>query len=194
MKKLLFAIAMICSVLSVSAQRAGDATAWNDSKAVESDFNHSGFILNPTIGVMTGDVETGFGIGVDLGYRWHISSGFNWDIITAGISTNSAEFSDNLNVRLLSGFRYNSPAIFGDKGLYANLGLGYQLMTSDTDLGGFAYEVGVGINLTRIVSLGLVWEGNTASTSYSYKSGRNWYEEDVNYHWGMFGVRLGLNF
>lgn len=185
MKKLLIAIAMICSVISVSAQRAGDATTWND-KLDEGDFNHSGFFLNPTIGVTAGDVETGFGVGVGLGYRWHIASGFNWDIVKAEAMTDVSNFTDALAVRFMSGIRYNSPVLFSDKGLYADFGIGYQFMTSDTDNSGVAYEIGVGLNLTRTVSLGLVWEGNSSSyESYGY---------DFDAHWGMFGVRLGLNF
>jgi len=193
MKKLLIAIAMICSVMSVSAQRAGDATSWNDKSVVEGDFNHSGFFLNPTIGVTAGDVDTGFGVGLGLGYRWHIGSGFNWDIVKADAITDVSNFTDALTVRFQTGVRYNSPVLFSDKGLYADFGIGYQFNTNDTDMSGVAYEIGIGLNMTRTISLGLVWEGNSSSYEY-YVPGRYGGTYDVDSHWGMFGVRLGLNF
>ncbi|MDE6453095.1 MAG: hypothetical protein K2L27_02705 [Muribaculaceae bacterium] len=182
MKKILIAFVMLFGAFAANAQRAGEATMWSD----DSDFNHSGFFFNPTVGVMTGDCDTGFGLDLTAGYRWHISSGFNWDILKVGMNTDVANFGEMLSLRFLSGFRYNSPALFADKGLYVDFGLGYQVFTDETDLSGFAYEVGAGVNLTRLISLGLVWEGNTSSVDTYYGS--------YNLSWGTFGVRLGLNF
>lgn len=191
MKKLFVAFALICSAFAVSAQRAGDATAWNDKQADDSEFNHSGIFLNPGIGVVTGDCDTGFGFSFNMGYRWHIASGFSWDIVKVGINTDVINFTDMLDARFMSGFRYNTPVLFSDKGLYVDFAVGYQFMTRDTALGGVAYEVGAGFNLTRTVSLGLVWEGSSVSDEF-YTPYYGW--SDVKYSWGMFGVRLGLNF
>lgn len=182
MKKFLLGLALMASVFTVTAQRAGEASF----SASDNDFNHSGFVINTGVGVMAGDCETGLGYSVDLGYRWHIYNGFCWDIIKVGAQTDLLHFTDMLDVRFLSGFRYNSAPLFSDKGLYANFALGYQFMTEDTDLGGLAYEVGVGFNLTRTTSIGLVWEGSNAKV--------DGYWADYTFNWGMFGIRLGLNF
>lgn len=186
MKKILTTLMLLCCILVANAQRAGEASIWNDN----SDINHSGFFLNPTIGVMTGDVDTDFGIDITVGYRWHIASGFSWDILKIGANTGVSNFSDLMTLRFLSGIRYNSPEIIGDKSLYADFSLGYCLLTDDTDLNGFAYEVGAGINLTKSISVGIVWEGN--NPKYSWEDAYYKYTEKFSY--GTFGVRLGLNF
>ncbi|MDE6160299.1 MAG: porin family protein, partial [Muribaculaceae bacterium] len=173
---------MIFSVLAVNAQRAGEATVWSN----DNDINHSGFFLNPTIGVEAGDVSTDFGIDVTLGYRWHIANGFNWDILKIGANTGVSNFAELMTLRFLTGIRYNSAPVIGDKSLYADFGMGYGLMTDDTDFGGFVYEIGVGVNLTRKISLGLVWEGNCMKYSDDY-----W---EYSAHYGLFGLRLGVNF
>ncbi|MDE6540699.1 MAG: hypothetical protein K2L74_01665 [Muribaculaceae bacterium] len=183
MKKILIAFVMLFGAFAANAQRASEATIWNE----DYDFNHSGFFLNPTIGVMTGDRFNGFGFDITAGYRWHAGSGFNWDILKVGMNTETSYFGEMFSLRFLSGFRYNSPALFAGKGLYVDFGLGYQVSTYEGDLSGFAYEVGAGVNLTRLISLGLVWEGNNTSGDV--------YEGSTRVDgWGLFGVRLGLNF
>ncbi len=182
MKKLLTVIAALCCILGASAQRAGEATIWNDN----SEYNHSGFFINPTLGVITGDVDTDFGIDLTLGYRWNFAGGLSWDILKVGANTGVSNFSDLMTLRFLSGIRYNSPEVIGDKSLYADFSLGYCLLTEDTDFSGFAYEVGAGVNLSPSVSLGIVWEGNNPR-----------YEDDFyiyKFSYGTFGLRLGLSF
>ncbi len=186
MKKFLTLIISLCCAFGIYAQRAGEASVWNN----DSEVNHSGFFLNPTIGVMTGDVDTDFGIDLTVGYRLNLVDGLSWDILKVGANTGVSNFSDLMTLRFLSGFRYNSPEIVADKSLYADFSLGYCLMTEDTDLHGFAYEVGAGVNLTSNLSLGIVWEGN--NPRYSYEDGR--YEYTFKYSFGTIGLRLGLNF
>ncbi len=186
MKKILTTLLLFCCILTLNAQRAGEASIWNDN----SDINHSGFFLNPTLGVMVGDVDTDFGIDITVGYRWHIASGFSWDILKIGANTGVSNFADLMTLRFLSGIRYNSPEIIADKSLYADFSLGYCLLTDDTECNGFAYEIGAGINLTRTFSLGIVWEGN--NPKYSWED--SYYKYTTKFNYGTFGVRLGLNF
>ncbi|GFI06904.1 hypothetical protein IMSAGC006_01652 [Muribaculaceae bacterium] len=75
------------------------------------------------------------------------------------------------------------------KALYANFDLGYDYATG-VEGGGFAYEIGAGFVLNKHVSLGLVWEGNSAKWEDSYYG--DWYE--FTSKWGMFGVKFGVQF
>ncbi|MDE7472492.1 MAG: hypothetical protein K2M68_02790 [Muribaculaceae bacterium] len=186
MKKFLLVFALLAGALSVSAQRAGEFSMWSNEN---SDINHSGFFLNPAIGLVTGDCEDDFGVSLQLGYRWHIASGFNWDIVKVGANTGVSNFTEMLDLRFLSGFRYNSHEILAGHSMYADVAFGYNFLT-DVSEGGFAYEVGVGVNLTRTLSLGLVWEGSNVSYD-DWFYGR--YTE-VSAKWGTLGVRLGINF
>ncbi len=183
MRKLLIIMAVMASAIPASAQRASDSDMrWANS----SDINHSGFVTDITAGVLTGDLDTDFALGVKLGYRWNIYDGLSWDVVSIGASTGVSNFVEAMNLRFLTGFRYNTPVDLIGKSLYANFGLGYCLSTDDTEWGGFAYEVGAGVNLTRKVSLGIVWEGSTWSAEDDY-----W---KYTGKFGVIGLRLGLNF
>lgn len=184
MRKLLIMLTLVASyAISVNAQRASDSDlSWKYDNGV----NHSGFVTDITAGVLTGDMDTDFALGVKLGYRWHIYNGLNWDIVSVGASTGVSNFAEAMNLRFLTGFRYNTPVDLIGKSLYVNFGLGYCLSTDDTDWGGFAYEVGAGVNLNRLISLGIVWEGSNWSASYD-----GW---DFSAKFGIIGVKLGLNF
>lgn len=186
MKKFLVVFTLLLGAVSMSAQRAGEVSMWSNET---SEINHSGMFVNPAIGLQTGDCDDDFAVSLQLGYRWHIASGFNWNIFEAGANTGVSNFTDMLDLRFLSGFRYNSPEIVAGRSLYVDVAFGYNYLTKIKE-GGFAYEVGAGVNLNRLVSLGLVWEGSTASYSVGY--GR--YSADVDAKWGTVGIRLGLNF
>jgi len=185
MRKLFIIMAVIASALTVSAQRASDSDMrWANS----SDINHSGFVTDITAGVLTGDLDTDFALGVKLGYRWNIYDGLSWDIVSIGASTGVSNFAEAMNLRFLSGFRYNTPVDLIGKSLYVNFGLGYCLSTDETDFGGFAYEVGAGVNFTRTLSFGIVWEGS----NWSYESEYDYWK--ISGKFGTIGLRLGLNF
>lgn len=181
MKKLLLVLALVfATATSAMAQRAGEATVWAD----DNDINHSGFYLNPYLGAMAGDVSTSFGFGAEIGYRYHFGYGINWDILTLGWNSCSDSFEELSSIRLMTGVRYNTPQILAGKSMYINFNLGYQFNTYDGDLNGFTYGVGLGVNLSRLVSLGIAWEGNTKHEDY-------W---DSNLNWGIVGLKLGINF
>lgn len=179
MRKILTLIAALCCFVSVNA---AEAPFWDD----DADIDHSGLFANPTIGLMTGDVDNDLGIDLTIGYRWNFTEGFSWDIVKVGANTGVSNFTENMTLRFLSGLRYNSPEIIWDKSLYADVALGYCVLTDVTDLNGFAYEIGGGFNLTPHISLGLVWEGNCPTFDF--------YGDTYKVNYGTIGLRLGLNF
>lgn len=187
MKKFLTVFAILCGFMSANAQRAAEASIWES----DDNINHSGIFVNPSLGVVLGNADTDFGVDLTLGYRWHIGNGFNWDVAKIGAFTGVSDFSDLMSIRILSGFRYNSAPILGDKSMYVDFSVGYSFRTTETSIGGFAYEIGVGANLSRTISLGLVWEDNRHSADVYIPY---WGEGTLKYHYGLLGLRLGLNF
>lgn len=175
MKKIFVILALIFSVLTAKVQAV---SIWNQGSGI----NHSGAFINPAVGLQCGDVDDDFGIAVNVGYRWHLGSGFNWDVVSFGINTGVSNFSEMLDMRFLTGLRYNTPQIFAGKSLYLNCGFGYHFLTDNTDINGFAWEVGGGVNINRGLSLGLIYEGSKYSK-------HGWGAK-----WGIVGLRLGLNF
>jgi hypothetical protein len=189
MKKLFAILAVVLSVATASAQRASDMGVFSGNDL--EDWNHSAAFIETHLGAVVGDVaDTGFGWGFGIGYRWHISSGFCWDVAKLAANTDVTNFTDMLDVRVLSGFRYNSPRFVAGKSLYLNAAFGYHIMTQDSDYKGFAYEVGTGVNLTRHLSLGLTWDAS--SYKYEYYYGRKEYSGTTN--WGTVGLKLGVQF
>lgn len=178
MKKMLLALAMLLGIASAQAQRASEASVWNEDNGI----NHSGLFVNPYLGAMTGDVDTMFGFGVELGYRYHFGSGFNWDILTVGWNSGIKDGGDDVErmsaVRIMTGARYNSAPVLAGKSLYGNFNLGYSVSTNESYMNGFTYSVGAGVNLSRLVSLGISWDGTTRDS----------------FNWGIVGLKLGLNF
>lgn len=171
MRKILIFLFTLIIASSVSAQRASDS----DLNWYESDINHSGVFTDASAGIFTGGTD--FGLSLKLGYRLNIYDGLSWDTISVGSGSGISEFMDYLTLRLLTGFRYNTNEDLIGKSLYANVGLGYCMAIDDTEIEGnsFAFEIGAGINLSRLISVGIVWEGST-------------------FDWGIAGIKLGLNF
>lgn len=157
-----------------------------NSSTRTSDFeNHSGMFVEPAIGIMTGDCDTDFGLSLGFGYRWHIVNGFCWDVLKIAANTGASHMEDMFDARFLTGIRYNTDAIIPGRSLYANLAMGWNITPFHPEWTGFAYEIGVGINLTKHVAVGLVWEGNCLNY------------EDPGYdsaHNGLLGIKLGYQF
>jgi opacity protein-like surface antigen len=104
-------------------------------------------------------VELGLGgtgdMTVDLGVKWMMN--FNeyiaWDVLTvrAGADVENS-FVESIVGELMSGPRFTTPE-FGDMSVYLNGRAGYA-HHFDSSEGGFAYEIGAGINVTPHISLG----------------------------------------
>ncbi len=182
MKKLL--IAAICGVLSLGASaqiiRSTSSerivTVKESPKPVNESWNHSGFFFNTGIGIMNDYWdETVAGWEFGLGYRWHISSGFSWEVIKLGFST-GLDYFEGISARFTTGFRYDTPRIeaLGKRPIYASVGLGANVL-ADEGIGGLAYEIGAGMKITRGFSVGLFWQGATLTDYYNTS--------------GMFGIK-----
>ena len=191
MKKFIISSLLSLLVLPVMAQRASDAdvSSWGDN-----DWSHSGFFGEVVLGGQVGDVDGDFGVGFNLGYRWHIWNGLCWDVLNAGLNAGVSHFTETLDARFLSGIRYNTPQFVAGKSLYINCAFGYHFLTDETDIDGFAYEIGAGVNLNPHLSLGITWEANNSSEEYSYQVGRYWYTDKVDYNWGIIGLKLAYQF
>ena len=186
MKKLFSILAALAVAVSVtaSAQRAGEFNLSNNE-----DWSHSGVFSELGVGVTLGDLDADLGLSLGLGYRYHINNGFCWDIakVTYYVPCVTTAFAESSSMRFISAIRYNSAPLLGDMPLYATFGVGYQLNVDDTDRWkGFAYEIGLGVNMSRSCSLGLVWEGNVAHYDTYYGS------ENANF--GILGAKLGVQF
>lgn len=184
MKKLIFATLLSLFAIPSFAQRASDAdvSSWGGDES----WNHSGAFTELVLGGVVGDMDGDFGVGVNLGYRLHIWNGICWDVLKVGINGGVSHLSDTLDMRFISGLRYNTPAVVGGKSLYLNCAFGYHFLTDNTDLDGFAYEVGAGVNLNPNFSMGITWEASQAETDGYYS--------DYDYNWGIIGLKLAYQF
>jgi hypothetical protein len=178
MRKIFLLFAIVCGIVSASAQRASYMSTVDEN---QYEWNRSSLFAETSLGAYVGDCRTGLGWGVEAGYRWHVKNGICWDILKAGINTNLIHFSDMISVTILTGIRYNTPVLFKGKSFYANVDFGYHIFTHDNDDSGFAYEFGLGTNINKYLSLGLCWEGLNACDYYSI-------------NWGNIGIKLGVQF
>lgn len=185
MKKFLLLLAVaVAGVSTVMAQRAGELNVWQGD---QNDWNHSGVFADGGLGLFCGDTDTNFGIEVNVGYRWHLYEGLCWDVVKGGIQLYCSDIiADASTARFLSGLHYNSPRFIADKSLYISTAFGYQFMWGDTEMGGLAYEVGAGINLTPNFSAGINWSGNNTKYDYYLFSGTS--------KWGLLSLRFSYQF
>lgn len=138
---------LLLMVLGCTMAKAQDWSFGGDS--YETKRNNFGIELG--VGG-TGDVT------VDLGFKWqtNLHENFAWDVVTvkalADVENNLAE---SCTGQILTGFRLISPE-FSSLSLYANARGGYAHNFDASD-GGFAFELGVGINVTHSIYLGYAY-------------------------------------
>lgn len=173
------------SLLSVSALMAGAHNAGSNC----SDQAHSGMFADISAGAETGDFGDDFALALKVGYRLNLYEGLSWNIASMGAGM-GVSYPDDINMRFMSGFRYNLPFCFNNRSVYVNADFGYCFSTSDTAFGGFAYEVGAGVNFSRLISLGIVWEGSV----WNYHEETYLYELSAKCKFGTIGLKLGFNF
>lgn len=172
MKRIFIIITILLCGLSVKGQKIDKST-------------RNGIFADISAGVGAGDYGTQFGAGLKIGYRYHIYNGFSWDILSIGTNSGTQWLFEDYPLRLMTGVHYELPKDIIKKSMYANFALGYSMLWSE-DVGGLAYEIGVGFNLSKLISLGLVWEGTSWTREYNHNKYRS--------NFGIFGARLGFNF
>lgn len=198
MKKIFIVCLLACIGLSGSAQIIKSTTSERTmtKKTVNNDsWHHSGLFVNTGIGVLSGDVESDLGWEFGWGYRWHIASGFSWEVFRIGFNTGVSHFKDTFDLRFTTGFRYDTERFnfLGDRSMFANVCFGYGTLPlceyDGCDIeGGFQYEIGLGIKLNRRTSLSLFWQGDSNKLSY-------WkWEGSDSYSWGLFGAKIEYQF
>ncbi len=183
MKK--FFLLTLLSILSLSTIHAQIVSSRSSHiSRTKSEHVPSIFVdLGP--GLFTGDSE---GFGLDLGFRWSkmFHPNVGWDILKISAQTEGSDnFTKALNVQAKTGIRGVTPVLFGNSTLYANFAGGYGHYT-DFDKGGFAWEVGTGINFTPRISLGIAYN----SCNYNVKVYKT--EQSVNV--GLLTLRFSYGF
>lgn len=162
MKQTIILAAMLLASIGISAQD------WDFGGGYET--NRHNFGVEIGLGG-TGDVT------VDVGAKWQMNlhEYVAWDVVTAkAMADVEHNFSKSLTGELLTGVRGISPD-FAGLTAYATIKGGYAYNFDATD-GGFAYELGLGVNITRTIYVGYAYNG--------YKIDR----AKVNYHalrWGF---------
>lgn len=162
MKKLLTVISLLF-VLSIQskAQRAGELNVWN----VDDNWNHSGLFVEGGLGIFTGSnyhIENVLGVEINAGYRLHLTKGLCWDVAKVGSNLYChSDIGRYSTGRIMTGLLYNTPRILAGKSLYVDALMGYQFCLGETYFDGFAYEFGLGVKLTRNISVGVTYEAAT---------------------------------
>lgn len=192
-EKIIAILLLVCAFLPLNQALAQRASEYNIAPR-DYSWNKSGVFANIGFGLSVYDYcgywdhERNFttGLSVDLGYRYHFGQGFYWNIFKLSYyNPYLADFGDSSSLRFMTGARYLSQPILAERPLYAHFDLGYYLNVGDHDYyewDGFAYEIGVGVALSRTISLGLAWEG-TATSHHQYR-------QPI----GIFALQLGINF
>lgn len=100
----------------------------------------------------TGDVT------VDLGFKWqaNLHENIAWDVVTVkAVADVENNFAESCTGQVLTGLRLISPE-FSGMNIYANARAGYA-HNFDASEGGFAFEIGAGIQVTRSIYLGYAY-------------------------------------
>lgn len=148
MKKLFLVALMAVFTSSAFAQLiTSNRTVYNKSHNVWVDFG---------VGTYTGDWNN-TGVGLDLGFRYTkmFTDNIGWDIVKFSVQTDTKNFSNALYLQGKTGLRVVSPVVFGESKIYANFAGGYGRYFGDIKEGGFAWEIGAGLNVTPRFAVGI---------------------------------------
>lgn len=199
MKRIILATLAVFATLCGSAQIIRSTTSEQTlvrQEVKEKSWNHSGLLVETGIGLLSGDADSDFAWEFGWGYCWHISSGFSWEVFKATFNVAPASFKETWDLGVTTGLRYDSPRIasLGDRSVFGNFSFGYggtflnELDDADV-CAGLKYEVGVGVKMTRNLSLSLFYQGD--NVSYEFYN-HNDYTVDAS--WGMFGLKIEWQF
>lgn len=205
MKKLFIVAAMAMFTLGSQAQIVHSYSTRID-RVKENKVHPHNIWLDFGAGVFSGDWED-TGVGIDLGVRWTVmfTDYVGWDVIKGNAMTDTKNFGEALNVQFKTGIRGQSPVLFGDSRIYANVDAGYALLTEEAE-SAFTWEIGVGINVTPRFAVGISYNSLSYSHEYEvpvphYQSSRYYsgyyytYEkEDVDITAGYLSLRFSYAF
>lgn len=177
MKKIILLAVMMLMTASAYAQLVTSTRVVKHAGENKNEFS-----INLTAGGFTGDAhDTGFGLELGLKYAYRFHPNFAWDVIKVATIADTKHFQDNLQIQALTGVRGITPVLFGNSTAYLNLAGGYGYYTHIEE-GGFAWEVGAGLNVTPKFAVGV--EFNSTRLSFDHGSSNI----------GFVGARLGYTF
>lgn len=148
------------------------AQGWDFSVSKSNDLKKNQFAIELGVGSASD-------INVDLGLRWQMnfSQYVAWDVLTFKALADVAydDIFDATILELLTGVRGTSPVFFKNMSAYITAKAGYAVACQDIDGDGeFAFELGIGINLTHHLYVGYAFnncgvnEESYSSKKYSY--------------------------
>lgn len=121
------------------------------------------------------DYSGGVGVNVGVRYTKMFNNYLGWDVLKINAQTDLKKFSDMLDVQIMSGLRLVSPVLFGHQTAYFSAAIGGTYFTGQNK-GNFAWEGGLGINVSPKFSIGAFYNSQSV------------YESNV----GFVGLRVGL--
>lgn len=189
MRKILLFVGMFLCCFVLQAQDWSFSNGSDDSDVKKNQFA----------------VELGVGgtgeVAVDLGFRWQMNlyPNIGWDVLTLKAYAAPDDLGATVTPQLMTGIHLTSPEFVGLTGyLIGRAGYGYWI---DREAGGFCFEVGAGINVTKHMYIGYAYnhqKGNYEATFYKKGSGGKYtttlYTEDVDYKVNYHSFRIGFYF
>lgn len=183
MKKIL--VFAVCVITAGAAMAQG----WDFSVSKSEDLKRNQFAIELGVGSASD-------INVDLGFCWRMnfSKYVAWDVLTFKALADVAydDILDATILELLTGVRGTSPVFYKNMSAYLTAKAGYAVACQDIDGDGeFAFELGVGVNLTRHLYVGYAFNncGVNEEEYYSKKHSYN-YATKADVH----SIRIGYTF
>lgn len=176
MKKVIFLFMMLMTCGLAQAQD-WDFGGRKGGSSYETKRNNIGIELNAG---GTGE------FAIALGARWQMNfnENFAWDVLTLKAVTEPSYFGESLTPMLMTGVRGFTPEFAGMRA-YANARAGYDY-NIDGEVGGFCFEAGVGLQVTKNISIGYSFS--------SIKFTEHDYYYDISATAKMHSVSLGFTF
>lgn len=198
---MMFAIVTMCGYAQ-NANRSGifleigAGGTIGDSPATEI---HTSLAVNDgkLIEAVTIKRDTGIKFNIATGYRYAVSNNWAIEMKATGVKYN------DFVLKLMPGARYTSKELFSNVSMYIapNIGISYDF-GAEYDPCGLAFNLGVGLNLTERIYVGVNFEGQyyfeESYLSFDYNGyGNDYYKFDkyAAYQYrGTIGLNIGYRF
>lgn len=148
-KYLLFALTLMITIngfAQMSERTSVSSGIWLEVGAGGNIFHQREFFG-------TDDNHSGVGINIGARYTKMFNNYIGWDVIKINAQTDLKNFKALLGLQAMTGLRLVSPVIFGHQTAYLSGAIGGSYYP-DPDKGNFAWEGGLGINISPKTSIG----------------------------------------
>lgn len=163
-------------------------------KAQDDDLKKNQWAIEAGVGG-TGDVT------IDLGVRWQMNfhPNIGWDVVTLKALTSPDRFKETLMPQVMTGLHLTSPKFAGMSAYFVGrAGYGYWI---DQEAGGFCFEVGGGINVTKHIYVGYAYNHQKGTYDYTYtkqgsggKYSTTLHTAEMDYKTNYHAFRIGYYF